>query len=149
MAAGVERVSPLEARHKLEALAQMSGSNALLGVAGLLKRVKNITKGIAATTESPDVLSSRLRAMLQEPEELALNAAIGEHGPGIAAAAARGDYREAFTTIGTLQPAVAMFFDKVLVMAEDEQLRTARLTLVAALRGLILEIADISEIATD
>ena len=30
---GVERVSPLEARRKLEALAKMSGSAALLGVA--------------------------------------------------------------------------------------------------------------------
>jgi hypothetical protein len=34
---GIERVSPLEARRKLEALAQMSGSQALLGVATLLK----------------------------------------------------------------------------------------------------------------
>ena len=45
---GVERVSPLEARRKLEALAKMSGSAALLGVATLLKRVKNISKGVAA-----------------------------------------------------------------------------------------------------
>ena len=46
--AGVETSSPLEARRKLEALAQMTGSAALLGVAALLKRVKNITKGVAA-----------------------------------------------------------------------------------------------------
>jgi glycyl-tRNA synthetase beta chain len=69
--------------------------------------------------------------------------------PLIGAAAARGDYREAFAGIATLQPAVAKFFDDVLVMAEDEQLRAARLGLVAALRDLILDIADISEIATD
>jgi glycyl-tRNA synthetase beta chain len=148
-AAGIARVSPLEARLKLEALAQMSGSDALLGVAGLLKRVKNITKGIAATSEAPDALSARLAALLKEPEEQALNAAVRERGPAIAAAAARGEYREAFTIIGTLQPAVATFFDKVLVMAEDEQVRSARLALVAALRDLILEIADISEIATE
>jgi glycyl-tRNA synthetase beta subunit len=37
----------------------------------------------------------------------------------------------------------------VLVMAEDERLRTARLALVATLRELILGIADISEIATE
>jgi glycyl-tRNA synthetase beta subunit len=34
-------------------------------------------------------------------------------------------------------------------MAEGEQLRRARLQLVAALRDLILGIADISEIVTD
>ena len=44
---------------------------------------------------------------------------------------------------------VAKFFDDVLVMAEDQQLRASRLGLVASLRDLILEIADISEIVTD
>jgi glycyl-tRNA synthetase beta subunit len=34
-------------------------------------------------------------------------------------------------------------------MAEDERLRAARLGLVASLRGLILDIADLSEIVTD
>jgi glycyl-tRNA synthetase beta subunit len=42
---------------------------------------------------------------------------------------------------------VTAFFDAVLVMAEDERLRAARLGLVASLRDLILEIADISEMA--
>src|SRR5687767_14596035 len=41
MHGSVERVSPHEAKRKLEALAQMTGSEALLGVAALLKRVKN------------------------------------------------------------------------------------------------------------
>ena len=67
----------------------------------------------------------------------------------IRAAAGRGDYREAFTAIAALQPVVAKFFDDVLVMAEDERLRAARLGLVATLRDLILSIADISEIVTD
>jgi glycyl-tRNA synthetase beta chain len=44
---------------------------------------------------------------------------------------------------------VAKFFDDVLVMADDETLRTARLALVATLRDLILDIADISEIVTE
>jgi glycyl-tRNA synthetase beta chain len=146
--AGIERVSPLEARHKLEALAQMSGSTALLGVAGLLKRVKNITKGVAGGSSPDASLEITDAALLTEPAEQALMAAIAERGPGIRAAAARGDYREAFTAIGALQAPVAKFFDDVLVMAPDERLRSARLGLVATLRDLILEIADISEIAT-
>ena len=67
----------------------------------------------------------------------------------IRAAASRGDYRDAFTGIAALQAPVAKFFDDVLVMAEDERLRAARLGLVSALRGLILDIADISQIVTD
>ena len=144
MHGGVERLSPYEARKKLEALAQLSGSEALLGVATLLKRVKNITKGIAGV----ESLSS-IRPALKEPAELALTADLESRAPVIRAAAARREYKDAFTQIAQLQPAVAKFFDDVLVMAEDERLRTARLGLVATLRDLILEIADISEIVTE
>jgi glycyl-tRNA synthetase beta chain len=140
---GVEGTSPLEARRTLAALAQMSGSAALLGVATLLKRVKNISRGVA----SPASLDA-MDGLLAEPAEAALLAELRARAPAIRAAAARSDYRAALTAIAALQPPVATFFDDVLVMAEDEGLRRARLALVAALRDLILEIADISEIVT-
>jgi glycyl-tRNA synthetase beta chain len=44
---------------------------------------------------------------------------------------------------------VDRFFSEVFVMAEDERLRTARLSLMAALRDLVLRIADISEIVPE
>jgi len=141
---GIEQVSPLEARLKLEALAQMSGSEALLGVATLLKRVKNITKGITDAGEWGGI-----GARLVEPAEKALWSQLDGRATGIRDAAARGDYREAFAAIAGLEPAVAKFFDDVLVMTEDEALRRARLALVAALRDLILGIADLSEMVTE
>jgi glycyl-tRNA synthetase beta chain len=140
----IEEVSPLEARRKLEALAQLSGSQALQGVATLLKRVKNISKGVSAPAALADIVP-----ILAEPAERALADALEARAPGIAGAAARGDYREAFTGISSLQPLVATFFDDVLVMVEDERLRSARLGLVATLRELILGLADLSEMATE
>ena len=145
-AGGVEAASPLEARLKLEALAQMSGSAALLGVATLLKRVKNITKGVPPGEADGQLRSGQ--AALVEPAEKALAAALAAAG-SIRQHAAAADYAAAFRDIAALQPVVATFFDDVLVMAEDAQLRAARLGLVASLRDLILEIADISEIVTD
>ena len=133
-----------EARQKLEALAQMGGSDALLGVAALLKRVKNITKGVAGDASSADV-----RRLLTEPAEVALLAELDRRASIIRGAALRHDYRDAFANIAQLQPTVATFFDDVLVMAEDGQVRAARLGLVATLRDLILDIADISEIVTE
>jgi len=141
MHGGLERLSPLEARRKLEALAQMSGSEALLGVATLLKRVKNITKGVVA----PGSLGA-VSGALTEPAEMALVRELEAKAPVIREAAGRSDYRAAFSGIAALRPVVTTFFDDILVMAEDPQLRTARLGVVAALRDLILEIADISEI---
>jgi glycyl-tRNA synthetase beta chain len=134
-------VSPLEARLKAEALKQAGSSPALHGVAQLLKRVKNITKTVAHGS-----LADRL--LLVEPSERVLLEALESAAPNIRAAAASADYVAAFAAISALQGAVAAFFDDVLVMAEDERLRAARLGLVAALRDLILEIADISEIVT-
>jgi glycyl-tRNA synthetase beta chain len=140
----IAQVSPLEARLKLEALSQMSGSQALLGVAALLKRVKNITKGV-----SDGANWTAIEGRLIEPAERTLWSQVDANAPGIRGAAARGDYREAFAGIAALQPPVAKFFDDVMVMTDDQTLRQARLALVAALRDLILGIADLSEIATD
>jgi glycyl-tRNA synthetase beta chain len=142
----LERVDMVEARKKLEALGQMSGSEALRGVATLFKRVKNITKDVAP--HSP-VSSDGLKGSLKEPAELALLSEVDARAPGIQRAAERAEYREAFAAIAAFQPVVAKFFDDVLVMADDEALRTARLALVARLRDLILDIADISEIVTE
>jgi glycyl-tRNA synthetase beta chain len=110
----------------------------------LLKRVKNITKGVS---DGADWRS--IQGNLVEPAELTLWSQVDASAPGIRSAAARGDYREAFAGIAALQPPVAKFFDDVMVMTEDQALRHARLSLVAALRDLILGIADLSEIATE
>ena len=69
--------------------------------------------------------------------------------PRIQAAVSKSDYKQAFQAIEALRGPVAQFFDDVLVMAEDEKLRTARLALVAHLRDVIVDIADISEIAPE
>ena len=55
----------------------------------------------------------------------------------------------ALRTLDTLRHEEWKFFDDVLVMTDDETLRAARLALVATLRDLILDIADISEIVTE
>jgi glycyl-tRNA synthetase beta chain len=139
----LERFDMIEARKKLEALAHMSGSEALRGVATLFKRVKNITRGVSVE------FGSAHESVLTEPAETELVRVLHDIEPRIHAAAAKADFKEAFHVIEALRAPVATFFDDVLVMAEDEQLRTARLALVARLRDLILDIADISEIAPE
>ena len=140
---GVETLSPLTARRKLEALKEMSGSQAILGVAALLKRVKNITKGV------PPVTLSGVRSRLVEPAEVALAEELDRRAPAVLAAREHDNYREAFSQIAHLQPAVAKFFDDVLVMADDAALKEARLALMTTLRDLILPIADLSEMVAE
>ena len=132
-------VSPLRARRVALALQAMRASEDFQALAVLFKRVKNIARE-QVTREPLD------RSAVTEPAERALLAELDQRRPRIAAAAAAADYRTAFSEIAGLRPVVDRFFTDVFVMAEDARLRTARLTMMAELRDLILELADISEI---
>lgn len=132
-------VSPLRARRVAEAIQRMRGSEDFQALAVLFKRVKNIAKELPGDV-TPD------RSALVEPAERALLEELDARRPRIEAAAARSDYRAAFTDIAGLRAAVDRFFTEVFVMADDVRVRHARLTLMADLRDLILHLADISEI---
>ncbi len=58
-----------------------------------------------------------------------------------------GKYQEALVLLASLQQPVDDFFDKVLVMTEDEKLRNNRLNLLSHLSAVFLQIADISKLA--
>jgi len=86
------------------------------------------------------------RTALTESAERALLEELDARRPRIEAAATRSDYRGAFVEIAGLRAAVDRFFTEVFVMADDVRVRNARLKLMADLRDLILNLADISEI---
>jgi glycyl-tRNA synthetase beta chain len=137
--AGLKDVIPLRARRLADALQRMRTSEDFQALAVLFKRVKNIARELGI---NPGVD----RAALAEPAEQALLSELDLRRPRVEQAAGVADYRQAFTDIAALRPAVDRFFTEVFVMAEDTRLRTARLALMADLRDLILELADISEI---
>lgn len=147
-------VRPLRARRLAEALSAMRTSEDFQALAVLFKRVKNITPprapsetGAARSAQGrPAEESSLDRGALTEPAEQALLAELDARRPRVAQAAASADYKRAFTEIAGLRGPVDRFFTDVFVMVDDERLRTARLKLMAELRDLILDLADISEI---
>ena len=59
---------------------------------------------------------------------------------------ALGRYGEAFVLIAGMGPKVDAFFDDVLVMAEDPEVRANRLALLARLDALFSEVGDLSQI---
>jgi len=132
-------VNPLRARRIAEAIQGMRGSEDFQALAVLFKRVKNIAKELRGEAALD-------RAALTEPAERALLDELDARRPRIEAAAGRSDYRGAFVEIAGLRAAVDRFFTEVFVMADDVRVRNARLKLMADLRDLILNLADISEI---
>jgi glycyl-tRNA synthetase beta chain len=132
-------VAPLRARRVAEALHAMRASEDFQALAVLFKRVKNIARELREPV-APD------RTALTEPAEQALLAELDARRPRIESAVGRSDYRAALVEIAGFRPVVDRFFTEVFVMAEDARLRSARLALMAELRNIILNIADISEI---
>lgn len=132
-------VVPLRALRVAAALQRMRGAEDFQALAVLFKRVKNIARELKSR-------AALEREALTEPAELALLGELDARRPRIDQAARAADYRQAFTELAGLRPVVDRFFTEVFVMAEDARVRTARLTLMADLRDLILDLADISEI---
>jgi glycyl-tRNA synthetase beta chain len=105
------------------------------------KRISNILRK-ANTTPPAEVDVLRLR----EEAEVRLFDAMRGLRDAVAADTARREYTSALGRLALLRPAVDTFFDKVMVMDENPQLRANRLSLLAQLRGLFTGIADLSRL---
>ena len=132
-------VRPLRARRIAGAIRALRASEDFQALAVLFKRLKNIAKELKEDRPLD-------RAALTEPAETALLAELDARRPLVEQAVASHDYKRALTEIAGLRAPVDRFFTDVFVMADDARLRNARLTLMAELRDLILDLADISEI---
>jgi len=78
--------------------------------------------------------------------ERQLHDAIAASRPRVAAALDRDDYEEALSELARLRPAVDRFFEAVMVMDSDLDLRENRLGLLRGLAELVLPIADLRKI---
>ena len=79
-------------------------------------------------------------------EERSLAAALRAIQPKVRNAVRSRAYGRAFELMASLRPEIDLFFDKVLVMAEDPKVRANRLNLLQSLLQTFLTIADVSEI---
>jgi len=108
------------------------------------KRVSNLLRQAEAKGES--FVNAEL-AELREPAEKALHQAIQATSAKADPLFERGDYAGYLKAFAVLKDPVDAFFDKVMVMVEDEALRRTRLALLADLRKAMNRVADISKLA--
>ena len=79
-----------------------------------------------------------------EPAEKALAEAVLTLRTEVQPLIAKGDYTAVLDKLANLRAPVDSFFDNVMVNAEDPVLRQNRLAILNTLRGLFLQVADIS-----
>jgi len=108
------------------------------------KRVANILRQAEAKGET---LADAESGVLKEPAETALLEAIRSTSKTAKALYERGDYTGYLKSFAVLKAPVDTFFDKVMVMVDDEKLRRGRLALLRDLREAMNRVADISKLA--
>ena len=108
------------------------------------KRVANLLKQAQAKGEA---FADADAGKLKEPAELALFTELKTTADSAMGLYERGDYTGYLSTFAALKRPVDEFFDSVMVMVEDRELRHNRLALLADLRKQMNRIADISKLA--
>ena len=137
----------VDAIARAEAVSNVRGSVDFESISIALKRMKNILR---QASEKTKLIAMRVDvASLQEESEKELAALIPPTAAKIEKLSAAQDYERALLEIAKLRPAIDRFFDKVMVMVEDANLRANRLALLQLLVKEFSTIADFSEIVTE
>ena len=132
---------------RAEAVTKVRSSGDFASISVAFKRMKNILR---QARESGKIPSSRIeQAALIEDAERELAALIPPTAERVRTLRAERNYDQALLEIAKLRPAVDKFFDKVMVMVDDERVRANRLALLETLVKEFSTIADFSEIVTE
>lgn len=109
-------------------------------LAAAFKRVTNILKGVEPSAKGPDA------ALFQDDAERSLFEAGQRIAPLIEGYRKTGNYSAVFAALASIKDEVDRFFDKVLVMADDDAIRTNRFALLVFVRNLYFKTADLSRL---
>ncbi len=145
LAAGSDDV--VDAIARAEAVSEVRGSEDFASIAVAFKRTKNILRQAAETKKN--VAEHLDAAALTEEPEKKLAAEIPVIAGRVRDFRAAGNYAAALVEISRLRQPVDLFFDKVMVMVDDERVRSNRLALLRDLLNEFSTIADFSEIVTE
>ncbi len=131
---------PLDFDLRIKAITRFNAMDEADALASANKRVSNILAK-AGDIVIPDTLDETL---LSEAAEVELAKVVFAKKQEIAPALEEGRYALAMESLAALKEPVDLFFDQVLVNAEEEAVRLNRYALLKQLRSLFLHVADIS-----
>jgi len=145
LAAGADDVVDTTAR--ATAVSSVRPSPDFESISTSFKRMKNILR--QADEANRRIARPFSPTSLKEPPEKTLAAEIPKVAANVNALRSARRYEQALVEISRLRPFIDTFFDKVMVMVEDQELRAHRLGLLQTLVDEFSSIADFSEIVTE
>ncbi len=126
---------------KIEAMETFKTHPAYEPLAVAFKRAGNILKEFGNGRIDP--------ALFSAAEEVQLHSAFEAAQAEVITALAKDDYPSALMELAALREPIDRFFGAVMVMAEEENIRFNRLSLLEAIFSLFRKIADFSKIVTE
>jgi glycyl-tRNA synthetase beta chain len=129
----------VDVKARIAALAEFQNHSDFEPLASSFKRIGNIIKEGTDAPVDP--------ALFEDTAESALYEAFHSVKLSVESRVAAGSWLDALTEIATLRGSVDLFFDRVMVMAEDAKVRTNRLALLTAIARMFSKIADFSKIS--
>jgi glycyl-tRNA synthetase beta chain len=146
LAVGANDVRDAVAR--AEAVTAVRGSDDFAAVSAAFKRMKNILAQAQEKGTMEGKVEAPSHSLRVDPAQSALQAAAQDIAEKFHKLAADHEYVAALELIATLRPQIDLFFEKVMVMVEDQYVRWTRVSLLKGLVENFSKIADFSEIVT-
>ena len=134
----------VDAADRVAAVKAIRNMKNFVPLAASFKRIRNILEKSAGGSDRDHATVSA--ELLWEPAERELHAAAQRIGEVARAKKKNRKYREALEAVSELRPAIDAFFDKVLVMVEDKNVRANRIALLGNLLKEFSTVADFSEL---
>jgi len=144
LAAGANDVRDAVARG--DAVTRVRGGEDFAAVSAAFKRMRNILAQAAEKGDLPRGDEDRMGSPAETEAEL--NAQAEGIGKKVRGLAERREYVQALEAMATLRPYIDAFFDKVMVMDPEREVRHRRLLLLQRILRTFSGIADFSEIVT-
>ncbi len=130
---------PADFAARIEAVKSFKSLDVAPALAAANKRVANIL------SKNADISADKVEpSLLVEPAEIALADAVKLTEAKIQPALEQSDYAAVLTELALLKEPIDAFFENVMVMADDQDTKINRVSLLANLRSLFLCCADIS-----
>ena len=132
---------------RAEAVSDVRASEDFTSICVAFKRMKNILRQAAEAKKSVGVQLD-MDNLIEDAEKIVGAQMLGKAGL-VQVLRDQKDYTRALKEISKMRQPVDAFFDKVMVMVDDEQVRANRLALLRDLLSEFSTIADFSEIVTE
>ncbi|MFK7885551.1 MAG: glycine--tRNA ligase subunit beta [Gammaproteobacteria bacterium] len=136
--ASIDAAQPTDVLARVDAVSAFASTHAAESLIAANKRIANILK--KSTESVADIDPARF----EHAAESALHEALNAVSSDVVSSVSQRDYAGALGHLATLREPIDAFFDDVMVMADDADVRRNRLALLHALRAQFLGVADIS-----